>query len=161
MDGQSVVLRAEKGKLKLSVSDEQNKEQELVYDLNKARNDERQDSQRKRSPKPPQPAHSATDKVQAVLAVWTERCKPVDVCRQLNINWITFNHWQRRAMEGMLQALESRVNLTKGEALSPRLQTLLQSRQRPEPLDQTHQPASSGDKQDCQPAARFRQKRSR
>ena len=44
MDGQSVVLRAEKGKLKLSVSDEQNKEQELVYDLNKARN-ERKDSQ--------------------------------------------------------------------------------------------------------------------
>ena len=39
MDGQSVVLRAEKGKLKLSVSDEQNKEQELVYDLNKARNE--------------------------------------------------------------------------------------------------------------------------
>jgi hypothetical protein len=33
-------------------------------------------------------------------------------------------------MEGMLQALESRVNLTKGEALSPRLQALLQNRQR-------------------------------
>lgn len=40
MDGQSVVLRAEKGKLKLSVSDQQNQEQELVYDLN-------QDAQRK------------------------------------------------------------------------------------------------------------------
>jgi hypothetical protein len=48
----------------------------------------------------------------------------------LNINWITFNHWQQRAMEGMLQALENRVNLTKGEALSPRLQALLQHRQR-------------------------------
>ena len=74
--------------------------------------------------------HSAQDKVQAVLAVWTERCKPAEVCRQLNINWITFNHWQQRAMEGMLQALENRVNLTKGEALSPRLQALLQKRQR-------------------------------
>jgi hypothetical protein len=30
-----------------------------------------------------------------------------------------------RAMEGMLQALESRVNLSKGEALSPRLQDWL------------------------------------
>ena len=30
----------------------------------------------------------------------------------------------------MLQALENRVNLTKGEALSPRLQALLQNRQR-------------------------------
>ena len=73
---------------------------------------------------------SAQDKVQAVLAVWTERCKPAVVCRQLNINWITFNQWQQRAMEGMLQALETRVNLAKGEALSPRLQALLQNRQR-------------------------------
>jgi len=83
-----------------------------------------------RKKRTPQPQPSAPDKVQAVLAVWTERCKPAEVCRQLNINWITFNHWQRRAMEGMLQALESRVNLTKGEALSPRLQALLQNRQR-------------------------------
>jgi len=80
--------------------------------------------------KTPTPSHSAPDKVQAVLAVWTERCKPAEVCRQLNINWVTFNQWQQRAMEGMLQALESRVNLTRGEALSPRLQALLQHRQR-------------------------------
>ena len=82
---------------------------------------------KKRAPTPP---HSAPDKVQAVLAVWTERCKPAEVCRQLNINWVTFNQWQQRAMEGMLQALESRVNLSQGEALSPRLQALLQQRQR-------------------------------
>jgi hypothetical protein len=83
-----------------------------------------------RKKRTPAPQVSAPDKVQAVLAVWTERCKPAEVCRQLNINWITFNHWQQRAMEGMLQALENRVNLTKGEALSPRLQALLQHRQR-------------------------------
>ena len=83
-----------------------------------------------RKKRTPAPQVSAPDKVQAVLAVWTERCKPAEVCRQLNINWITFNHWQQRAMEGMLQALENRVNLTKGEALSPRLQALLQNRQR-------------------------------
>lgn len=83
-----------------------------------------------RKKRTPSPQHSAPDKVQAVLAVWTERCKPAEVCRQLGVNWITFNHWQRRAMEGMLQALESRVNLSKGEALSPRLQALLQNQQR-------------------------------
>ena len=83
-----------------------------------------------RKKRTPATQHSAPDKVQAVLAVWTERCKPAEVCRQLNINWITFNHWQRRAMEGMLQALENRVNLTKGEVLSPRLQALLQNRHR-------------------------------
>lgn len=82
---------------------------------------------RRPSPKPPV---SAIDKAQAILAVWTDRCKPAEVCRQLQINWITFNHWQTRAMEGMLQALESRVNLAQGEALSPRLRTLLQKQQR-------------------------------
>ena len=78
----------------------------------------------------PVPSYPAADKVQAVLAVWTDRCKAADVCRQLKINFMTFQHWQRRAMEGMLQALESRVNLSKGQVLSPRLQALLASRQR-------------------------------
>lgn len=78
----------------------------------------------------PPTSYSAQDKAQAVLAVWTERCKASEVCRQMKIPWITFNYWQRRAMEGMLQALESRVNLAKGEALSPRLQALLLNRQR-------------------------------
>jgi transposase InsO family protein len=45
MDGQSVVLRAEKGKLKLSVSDQQNNEQELTYDLNQ--NNQRKDGTEK------------------------------------------------------------------------------------------------------------------
>jgi len=64
-----------------------------------------------------------------VLQVWTERCKRSEVCRELKINWTTFEQWQQRAMEGMLQALEPRVNLAKGAALSPRLLSLLQKRQ--------------------------------
>jgi transposase InsO family protein len=49
MDGQSVVLRAEKGKLKLSVSDQNNnQEQELTYDLNQ--NTNRQDGTEKENP---------------------------------------------------------------------------------------------------------------
>lgn len=71
---------------------------------------------------------SASDKAQAVLAVWTERAKPAEVCRQLGINPITFSQWQNRAMEGMLQALESRVNLAAGQVLNPRLQALLRKR---------------------------------
>jgi transposase-like protein len=78
----------------------------------------------------PGPSYPATEKAQAVLAVWTEKCKPAEVCRQLKINWITFQQWQQRAMEGMLQALESRINLSKGEALSPRLQELLHKQHR-------------------------------
>lgn len=76
------------------------------------------------------PVYPAVEKVQAVLAVWTDRCRASDVCRQLKIQAMTFHHWQQRAMEGMLQALESRVNLSKGEVLSPRLQALINNRQR-------------------------------
>jgi transposase InsO family protein len=47
MDGQSVILRAEKGKLKLSVSDQQNQEQELTYDLSQNSHDQRKDGTEK------------------------------------------------------------------------------------------------------------------
>jgi hypothetical protein len=90
-------------------------------------NEKTKSSHRKRQTSPP---HSALDKAQAVLAVWTERCKPAEACRQLQVSWITLQQWQDRAMEGMLQALESRVNLSQGGALSPRLQQLLLKRQR-------------------------------
>ena len=86
-------------------------------------------SPKPKKPRTPSPSYSAQDKAQAILAVWTERCKPAEVCRQMKVNWLTFNHWQRRAMEGRLQALESRVNLARGEVLSPRLQALLLKRQ--------------------------------
>jgi hypothetical protein len=35
-----------------------------------------------------------------VLAVWTDRCKASEVCRQLKINFMTSQHWQRRAIAG-------------------------------------------------------------
>ena len=59
MDGQSVVLRAEKGKLKLSVSDQNNnQEQELTYDLNQ--NSDRKDGTEKTNahPTPQRPGES-------------------------------------------------------------------------------------------------------
>jgi hypothetical protein len=77
----------------------------------------------------PTPSYSAQDKAQAILRVWTDRCKPGDVCRELKVNWVTFSQWQQRAMEGMLQALEPRIKLAQGQALSPRLQALLLKRQ--------------------------------
>ncbi len=82
----------------------------------------------------PSPQYSAQDKAQAILAVWTDRIKPIEVCRQMQINWVTFQQWQSRAMEGMLQALESRVNLAQGQVLSPRLQQLLNRRQAKTPV---------------------------
>src|SRR3974390_3007731 len=74
-------------------------------------------------------SYSAQQKAQAVLAVWTERCSPADICRQMNITPIMFYQWQQRAMQAMLQGLESQVNLRAGAALNPRLQALLEKYQ--------------------------------
>jgi hypothetical protein len=79
---------------------------------------------------PQRPAPTALDKAQAVLALWTERCKGSEVCRQYQINWATLKSWEERAMEGMLQALEPQVRLSQGQALSPRLRALLHKQQR-------------------------------
>jgi len=72
--------------------------------------------------------YGAMEKCRAVLSVWTERRRPAEVCRELTIPSMVLAQWQKRAMEGMLQALEPRVSLDKGPALSPRLQALLEKR---------------------------------
>jgi hypothetical protein len=68
---------------------------------------------------------TAAQKAEAVLKVWAERSTPSQICREMHITWTILNHWQQRAMEGMLQALEPYVALDKGPSLSPRLQALL------------------------------------
>ena len=70
--------------------------------------------------------HTAEQKCRAVLSVWTERRKPGEVCRELGVAWSLLNQWQERAMEGMLMALQPRVPVEKGVALSPRLAVLLE-----------------------------------
>jgi hypothetical protein len=73
---------------------------------------------------------TAMDKCKAVLSVWTEKRKPSHICKELGVKWTILMHWQNRAMEGMLQALEPRKNLSKGVALSPRLQVMLAQREK-------------------------------
>jgi len=72
--------------------------------------------------------YGAMEKCRAVLSVWTERRRPAEVCRELTIPSMVLAQWQKRAMEGMLQALEPRVSLDKGPALSPRLQAMLEKK---------------------------------
>jgi transposase-like protein len=69
--------------------------------------------------------HTAEEKCRAVLSVWTEKRKAAEICRELGIAWTLLNQWQARAMEGMLLALQPRVQVEKGVALSPRLAVLL------------------------------------
>jgi transposase-like protein len=70
--------------------------------------------------------HPAEEKCRAVLSVWTEKRKPGEVCREMGVAWSLLNHWQNRAMEGMLLALQPRVAMEKAVALTPRLAVLLE-----------------------------------
>jgi len=72
---------------------------------------------------------TAEEKCRAVLSVWTERRKPGEVCRELGVDWGMLKQWQDRAMEGMLLALQPRVQVDRGVALSPRLAVLLKRSQ--------------------------------
>jgi transposase-like protein len=87
-------------------------------------------SEKKRQPT----NHGAMEKCRAVLEVWTERRRPAEVCRELGIPWMVLSQWQKRAIEGMLQALEPRVMLDKGPALSPRLQAMLEKKRQTLPV---------------------------
>jgi transposase-like protein len=74
--------------------------------------------------------HTAEEKCQAVLTLWTERRKPGEVCREMGVTWGILQQWQDRAMEGMLLALQPRVQVERGVALNPRLAVLLEKKSR-------------------------------
>jgi len=146
MDGQSVVLRAEKGKLKLSVSDQQNNEQELTYDLN-------QNSQRKEGTEntnansaPQRPGQSPGSAGGVDRAVQTGGSLP-PVEHQLH-------HLPTVAAAGDggdASSLGKPGQPDQGRSLES---TVAGVAPKPAPDsngDQTHQPART-DKQDCQPA---------
>ncbi len=78
--------------------------------------------------------HTAEEKCRAVLSVWTERRKPGEICRELGVAWTLLSQWQARAMEGMLLALQPRVPVEKGVALSPRLAVLLERKSKGEAM---------------------------
>jgi hypothetical protein len=71
---------------------------------------------------------TAQEKCQAVLTLWTERRKPGEVCREMGVAWGVLQQWQDRAMEGMLLALQPRVQVERRVALSPRLAVLLEKK---------------------------------
>ena len=64
-------------------------------------------------------------RVQAVLAIWTERRRAVEVCRELAITEKVLSQWEQRALSGMLKALDAQTRLEAGPALSPKLERLL------------------------------------
>lgn len=69
---------------------------------------------------------SPEQKAQAVLAAWTEKVSQSEICRQLEINYVTFQNWQDRAMEGMLRALANQMHLEDSSVISPRLRKIME-----------------------------------
>jgi transposase-like protein len=70
--------------------------------------------------------HSAQQRVQAVLSIWTERRHVREVCREMAIHPSLLYAWERRALQAMLKALEPATRQDPGPALSPKLERLLQ-----------------------------------
>ena len=50
--------------------------------------------------------YSAREKAQAVLALWSGRRSPSALTRELEVPWAAINTWEKRALNGMLTALD-------------------------------------------------------
>ena len=70
---------------------------------------------------------TAKEKCEAVLSVWSERRKPSEVCRDLEVTWPQLENWQKAGLRGMLRALEPRWRPEKDRPapLGPRVEKLL------------------------------------
>ena len=79
-----------------------------------------------KTPRRPTKTFSPEQKAQAVLAAWTEKVSQSEICRQMQINYVTFQHWQERAMEGMLRALDNQLRLEDNSVLNPRLRKIME-----------------------------------
>ena len=84
-------------------------------------------TQKKKTPRARR-SFPAKIKCEAVLSVWSERRKPAEVCRELQIPWQQLTNWQDTAMKGMLTALDPKRS-PDGQCLapvSPRVEKLLE-----------------------------------
>jgi transposase-like protein len=74
--------------------------------------------------------YSAREKAEAVLALWTEKRRPTEVCQEIGISTTLLMSWQERALEGMLGALEPRTRAEedRGPRLGRKLEKLLEEK---------------------------------
>ena len=74
-----------------------------------------------------QDRYGAVEKCRAVLAVWVERKKAADLCREMGVSASLLWQWQDRALSGMLEALEprGRGEVAQGPALPALVKRLL------------------------------------
>ena len=99
MGGQSVVIRAEKGKVRMLLDGESGASQkELVYDARKDIDHEHDQNTRR--------VFDPQQKITAVLSIWSERRTSAQLCQEMDISPALLGQWQNLAIEGMLRALD-------------------------------------------------------
>lgn len=77
--------------------------------------------------KAPKREINAAERCRAVLSIWSESKTPSQVSREYGVQWAVLNSWEKRAMAGMLRALEPRrKKLIQSTHLPRRLETLLE-----------------------------------
>lgn len=84
-----------------------------------------------------QDRYGAAEKCRAVLAVWMERKKASELCREMGVSASLLSQWQDRAVSGMLEALEPRGTRegTEGPALPLLVKRLLDRKARSRELE--------------------------
>lgn len=80
-------------------------------------------------------AFSAKEKSQAVLALWSGRRNASALMKELGIPWGVLNFWEKRALTGMLTALDPTWKQPEeGQfSLPPRLERLMEQTMKPIP----------------------------
>ena len=79
--------------------------------------------------------YSAKEKAQAVLALWSGRRSPSALTRELEVPWAAINTWEKRALTGMLTALDPTwKQAEEGQpSLPQRLEKLIEQTLKPAP----------------------------
>jgi len=76
---------------------------------------------------------SAKEKSQTVLALWSGRRSPSALAKTLGVPWATINTWEKRALSGMLTALDPKWKQPAAgpQSLPPRVEKLMTQTLRP------------------------------
>lgn len=76
---------------------------------------------------------SAKEKAQAVLALWSGRRTPSALTKELGLPWAVINGWEKRALSGMLTALDPRWKQAEEAqpSLPPRVEKLIEQTVKP------------------------------
>ena len=71
--------------------------------------------------------YSAKEKSQAVLSLWSGRRSAASLMKAMDVPWALLNNWEKRALTGMLSALDPTWQQpAQSNTLPPRVERLMQ-----------------------------------